>query len=322
MNCFGFVFVSLVWAWGSKAWADAPKSEETATGYFYADIVLFSYQPGNEINTYRGYGGVSGVGPNGTTFLSATGKDRNFEVRLTGRLKSPRQFFVSVKISPERGDTQTKAQETEYDLSGLNPQSLEIVKDDSGRVYKLNLTPRIIEFPTVKQFKVSDFQLQSWGFPSSPVIVNDQDYIGEMSVSSGPLAWCDIPGLAKVEFSLLHLKDATPTGALKDGVINIRHSDGTTLKISNVKNGAHGEILPGGPYQVWVRWNKPTQTLEEFHEVLKQEIEALREKSKTGDYLRPEILERLEKMSRSDRAGLISFGVHQLDKDDLADPGK
>ena len=40
------------------------------------------------------------------------------------------------------------------------------------------------------------------------------------------------------------------------------------LRITNVKNGANAVVLPGGPYVVWVRWNKPTQSLEEYRQEL------------------------------------------------------
>ncbi len=121
---------------------------------------------------------------------------------------------------------------------------------------------------------------------------------------------CDIPGLANVEFSLHHLKGALPIGILSDGVLTITHEGGTTLRISNVAygtsdiNGANPNLkaLPGGPYQVWVRWNKPSQSAEEFHQYMKQQIPVLKKKVDDGELtLPPGMLDRLEKIFESGR---------------------
>jgi hypothetical protein len=137
----------------------------------------------------------------------------------------------------------------------------------------------------------------------------------------GPLAWCDIPGLARIEFSLLHLKNSRPLGVLQNGVIDIENDGGTTLHITNVKNGVYQDVLSGGPYRVWVRWSKPTQTVEEYRKFLKQQIVTLKERAKSGDLsLPPGRLERLEKQSESDHVGLLSCGVGQVKPSDLAEP--
>src|SRR5262249_28613285 len=152
------------------------------------------------------------------------------------------------------------------------PRSLEVARDADGRVYKVNLMPHLTVAPEPRQFKVTDLRLDAWGFPSSPVLVNDHDYIGRLGMSYGNLATCDIAGLAKIEFSLLKLKDSQPWGVLNDGVITITHEDGTTVAISDVKNGSDHNMLQGGPYQVWVRWNKPTYTIDEYRELMKKQI--------------------------------------------------
>jgi len=82
-------------------------------------------------------------------------------------------------------------------------------------------------------------------------------------------------------------------------------------------------VLAGGPYQIWVRWKKPTQTVEEFRETLKKQIAEIKERVKNDELsLPPGSLERLEKMSESGRAGLLSFGVSQVEPNDLADAKK
>lgn len=307
-------------AFGSALFADEPEIDDAAGRRYWTDLSLFSFYPGNELATYRFHGG-GGVGPGGTHGTGTTGKGiRYFNVTTRAAVKSHR-FVVTVEVTPDPEDKTTMAQTIEYDLTDFQPRSLEIARDDDGRVYCFSLNPSVIVQPT-KQFKVGELRLAGWDFPASPVILNDQDYLGEMGMSGGQLASIDVPGLARIEFSLLHLKDAAPIGKLKDGVIKIDHKDGTTLRITNVKNGASPTVLPGGPYVVWVRWNKPTQSLEEYRQDLKETIASLKKQVDDGDLApRPGVLERLEKMLDSGRVGLINeFGLQGVLPDELAEP--
>ena len=302
----------------SALFGQEPKVEDPLAYQFWADARVFSLLPGDELATYHSQSG-GGVGPSGTLTLGVAKKQRQFNVCMKAKLKAHR-FLVNVTVTPDEDDTHTQTQEIDYDLSDLNARSLEIARDDDGRVYWLSLVPRMMERPKPKQFKASDLRLEYWSFPSSPVIVNDQDYIGRLAMSMGPLAFCDIPGLAKIEFSLLHLRNAEALGTLEKGVINIAH-DGTTMRISDVKNGVNAEMLTGGPYRVWVRWNKPTESVEEYHESMKQHIVSLKERVKSGDLsMSPESLKRLEKLSESDRIVLSANGVSGVEEDDLVRP--
>jgi hypothetical protein len=307
----------------STLFGQEPKSEAMLR-QFWTEATMISLLPDDELATYRSHSG-GGVGPNGTLDFGVSGvgdTPRRFNVTIVGKLKAHR-FSAHVIVKPDDEDTRTRAQEIDYDLSDLNPRSLEIARDQNGRVYRLSLVPKIIEHPQPKQFKASDMRLENWSFPSSPVIVNDQDYIGRLSMSNGPLAFCDIPGLAKIEFSLLHLKNALPIGSLENGVIDIAHESGTTMRISDVRNGINEELLTGGPYRVWVRWNKPSQSVEEYREALKQHIASLKERVKNGELSPPPgSLERLEKMGQSDRIVLYENGVGGVEKDDLVKPAE
>jgi hypothetical protein len=297
---------------------DEPKPDAIYRQY-YVNAELFSLKPGEELATHRRYGS-GGAGPNGTFGSGVVNRGRQFEVEITGKLKSNR-FSAVVKITPEKEDTRTQPQEKEYDLSDLQPKSLELARDDDGRVYRLNLLPHIQESPQPKQFKARDLYLEAWTFPSSPVIINDQDYVGELAGGTNPIAEFDVPGLAKIEFSLLHLKNASPIGTLEDGVISVTHPSGTTVRISNVKNGANREVLAGGPYRVWVRWDKPRKSLKEFHKTLKTMIAEMKEQAKKGDIaLPPGSLERLEKSSETGRAQIMEFEIRAAEPGDLAEP--
>ena len=298
---------------------DEPRHDETYSLQYWADARVFSLVPGQEFATYRSFSG-GGVGPNGTLTMGVGDKQRKFDVSIQAKLKSHR-FLATVTIEPGKEDTVTKASEVSYDLSDLSARSLEIARGDDGRVYRLSLLPQIIEKPKPKQFKAGELLLDYWSFPSSPVILNDEDYVGRLAMSSGPIAWCEIPGVAKVEFSLLHLKNAKASGTLENGVINIVHEDGTTLRISDVKNGVNRDVLSGGPYRVWVRWTKPTLSVEEYRAVQKQQIVSLKERVKNGDLtLSAGTLERLEKRSESGRIGLSSNGIRPVEDGELVTP--
>jgi hypothetical protein len=311
---------ALIWMLGVPLWGDDQKPSDVV-GHYDVVASVFSYQSGDLLTTYRQYPSGSAEA-DATLMLEIGDQNRHFKLTVLPKLKSQR-FVVTVKVSPEKQDTHTETLERKFDLTELSPQLVDIAHDADGRIYRLNLEPRMIQNPVMRQFKVSDLHLESWGFPASPVIVNDQDYIGQLSVSGGPLAWCDIPGLAKIEFSLLHLKNAEPLGTLSDGVINIKHPDGTTLRIANVKNGINGDTLSGGPYQVWVRWNKPTQSMEEYRELLKKQIAKFEQRIQEGDTsLSPKSLEQLKKMIQSDRVEVSSFGVTQVPPHDLAEPAE
>jgi hypothetical protein len=301
------------------AWGDEPKPAESV-GHYDVAASLFSCVPSDVLGTYRRYPSGSAEAES-TLMLGVGDHDRQFKVSVLPKLNSKR-FLVTVKIEPEEQDKQTQAMEREVDLSELKPQLVELTRDADGRVYQLDISPRIIENLKPKQFNTNDLHMESWGLSASPIILNDQDYIGQLGVSGGPLAWCDIPGLAKIEFSLLRFKDAQPIGTLSNGVIKIEHvAEGTTLQIANVKNGINGDVLSGGPYQVWVRWNKPTETMDQYRQSLKKQIAKLEKRAKEGDAsLPPETLQRLEKMSTSDHAEISSFGVRQIYPDEKVEP--
>lgn len=304
---------------GSRLLGQDPLAVDGQLLEYWAYAKVFSLLPNQELATYRAYS-AGGLGPSATLGLGVVDEDRQFDVSIVAKLKA-RRFIAHVTVKPGREGSPAEGQEVEWDLSDLNPRSLELARNTDGRVYRLSLVPSIVEHPKPKQFNASDLRHEYWSFASSPVILNDQDYVGRLGMSSGPIAWCDIPGVAKIDFSLLHLKDAMAIGTLRDGVINITHDNGTTLRISDVKNGNSKEALAGGPYRVWVRWKKPTQSVEEHRESLRQHIASLKERAEIGDVTLPAgALERLQKMSESGRVGLTESGVRGVEEGDLVGP--
>lgn len=163
--------------------------------------------------------------------------------------------MVNVSIAPEKNDAVTEKKSFEVDLTDLKPRSLDLAKNPDGRVYMLNLTPGIAVVDNrPKRADDTSFEFSRWSLHGSMVIFNDSVYAGKIGCSGGPLAYVSYPGFAQVEFALEPFRGARRLGTLKDGNIQIRSEDGQSLDIYGVKNGVHRMQLPGGPYEVWVRW--------------------------------------------------------------------
>ena len=290
---------------------------EPPTQQYWVDVMLFSFNPDAGIDTHRSHGGGGGSG-RATLGTGVATNNRRFHVSVKIQRKSQR-LLAKVIVEPKKGDDLTKAQEIDLDLSDLSARFLDVARDEDGRIYRLNLTPSIREVPQPRTFRVDDLRLDCFSFSTSLVILNDDHYVGRLDLHHGSFAHIEIPGHALIEFSLLHLKDAEPLGVLQNGIIDIKHSDGTTLRITNVKHGIYPTILPGGPWQVWVRWKKPTRTLPEYRELLRQQLSILKERVTNGEMtISPERLRQLERRSQTgDYIGLMSCGVGPVRPDEI-----
>lgn len=228
-------------------------TEDKIHKYYSLDIHLFSMDPNQPLGSYR-FNGSGSAGAGGNVGLAGGGKSRYFQVNVAGKNRKGR-FVVNVSIVPGKNDTATKEDFFEIDFTDLKPRSFELAKDEDGRVYMLNLTPGIkIIDNRPKRADDTSFGFSRWSLNGSMVIFNDSVYAGKIGVSGGPLAYVSYPGFAKVEFALSPFRGAKRLGTLKDGKIQIRSEDGQSLDIYGVKNGIHQIELPGGPYEVWVRW--------------------------------------------------------------------
>ena len=289
---------------------------ETKSRHYFVDVTLFSIVPEQGIDSLKESGG-GGVSPRGTLGLSVSDASRKFDVKVVGQLKKSR-FVTTLTITPDEKDHRTKPITKEFDMTDLKPHFVEIGRDDDGRVYRLNLLPRVISHPRPKQFDAMNLGLQHWNFKRSPVILNEQDLLGEMSMAGGEIAFVDIPGLANVEFSLLPLRDAKPKGVLKGGTISIQH-ESQRLTIGSVRTGNNPNTLIGGPYKVWIRWKKPSQTIEQYRDELKKQLPILRAKIADGSLNVPEgTIERLEKAIKTGRVLLLSSGMRSVPKGDVS----
>jgi hypothetical protein len=228
-------------------------TEDKIHKYYTVDIHLFSMDPNQPLDSYEFNGGGSASG-GGSVNLGGGGKSRYFRVNVVAKSRKGR-FIANVDIVPGKNDTDTKEDSFEIDFTDLKPRSFELARDDDGRVYMLNLTPGIaIVDNRPKRADDTAFRFSRWSLHDSMVIFNDSVYAGKLGVAGGPLASVSYPGFAKVEFALEPFRGAKRLGTLKDGKIQIRSEDGQSLDIYGVKNGVHRIQLPGGPYEVWVRW--------------------------------------------------------------------
>ena len=213
------------------------------------DINLFSVNPNQPLVSYKFHGsGSAGIG--GSVGLAYPGT----QVNITSVNKKG-HFIANIGIVPREQNSDTEAASFEVDFTDMEARSFELAKNEDGRVCILNLTPGIkVVDNRPKRADDTSFNFSRWHLSNSMVIFNDSVYVGKLGCSGGPLAYISYPGLAKVEFALEPFREAKRLGTLKDGRIQIRSEDGQSVDIYNVKNGNHDMQLPGGPYEVWVRW--------------------------------------------------------------------
>jgi hypothetical protein len=244
-------------------------TEDKIYKYYAVDINFFSVDQTEPIDTYKWYGGGSSS-DGGRVGLGCYDDVRKFRIEVAGKDRKGR-FVVNVSVIPEKNDAATEKNSFEVDLTDLKPRGFDLAKNDDGRVYRLNLTPGIAVVDNrPKRADDTSFEFSRWSLHDSMVIFNDSVYAGKIGCSGGPLAYVSYPGFAKVEFALEPFRGAKRLGTLKGGKIQIQSEDGQSLDIYGVKNGVHQMQLPGGPYEVWVRWqNLPGEA--EFETPSKEE---------------------------------------------------
>ena len=250
----GFLLFVCLFAWLTPK----VQARDDIWKFYHVEINLFSFMPDNPLDTYRWCGGGS-ASPNGTVGLNCYDDVRKFSVDIEPRMKKKR-LMVNVTVKPSEADKITPPDSYEIDLSDLKPKGVELARNDNGRVYLVNLTPAVkIIDNTPKRADETAFNIDRWVLNDAMVIFNDNLYVGKMNADGGNLAFIDMPGMGKAEFAVKPFRNAQRLGTLKDGRINIQTEDGTVIDIYNVKNGTYKSQLPGGPYEVWVRWTAPTE---------------------------------------------------------------
>jgi hypothetical protein len=177
-----------------------------------------------------------------------------------------------------------------------------------------------------KQFRLDDLDLTDFNLGGLPVILNEQEFIGTALVNGGEVISLHIAGLAEIEFSLLPFPGAVSKGELRDGTLVIRH-DKDQLQISGVTNGERNQVLDGGPYQVFVRWQPPQLSLQQYVDSAQKQLEEFRQRAEQGDLHAKLLLPKLETMTaviaasiekKSRTACLFGSGARQLSSKEKA----
>jgi hypothetical protein len=295
--------------------AVAKDDKETLRNYSVSAAVI-SLDAGQSLTSYRYHGGGGG-GP-GSTLGYAT---PNAQINVAVLVESEKLYAdVVIKDGSKQGDgaTQTKR----VDLTNLRPASVDIGADKDGRTYHLNLVPTVQTVQVQpKPFQERAKELYRLKLHASQLLLNENQYVGPVLGSEAEKLWVDICGVAHVEFSLYHLKNAEPWGRLQNGHITVSHPDGTTLDIGNVTNGDDdNRIVEGGPYTVWVRWSKPLETVDEFRAELKAQRDQLKNGTAnigSGDIAARALAALDQELAREPGPWVASSGASGLQKDEI-----
>ena len=304
------VFTSFLMFCGEK------EAEATEPVYRYPmlHVTLESWQADDPVQTYSKHGsGTCSVGS--TTGVGVGGKG-NFNVNVTARSKD-KVLKAEVNVDVGEGETSAKPMKMTVLLKQMQTAELTLAEDGDGRTYRLKIRPEIMEVKPARKFDVVSLQLEAFDFTQSPVILNDEHYVGQIGMSGGTLSGIEIAGVANIEFSLFPLKDAKPLGTLQDGSLFIKNGEQTVL-IAGVRNGTQPKTLTGGPYQVWVRWNEPKLSLSETQKKVAEQIKLLRQRQADGETnITDDAIVRLQAFADSGRPMLFGSFARSVRKDEL-----
>jgi hypothetical protein len=288
----------------------AAPPEEIKT--YWVDAVMNSFDAQQSLDSYHG-GGELGGSPGST--LGTSTPDFDISIQLS---VAEHRFYADVTIEDRAQAEKSSPKKQRFDLTTLRPQAIELGMAKDGRTYHLNLFPRVRTHKVrPKPFSEATDDLYNLKFHSSRVILNDTHYVGPMGASDSIVFSMEISDVASLEFSLKHLKNAEPWGRLQDGRIILAHPDGTTIEIDNVTNGSDNRIVGNGPYVVWVRWNQPQVTTEQY----RAQIASYREQIEKGTmHANENALAVIDKeLARKPGPWVVSSGGRLPRKDEVVD---
>jgi len=277
-------------------------------------VTLESWQQDDPVQTYRKHGsGTCSVGS--TTGMGVGGKG-NFHVNVTARSKD-KVLMAEVKVDVGEGETCAKPIKMTAMLKYMQTAEVTVAEGGDGRTYRLKIRPEIVETKPARKFDVASLRLEAFDFTQSPVILNDEHYVGQLGMSGGTLSGIEIAGVASIEFSLFQLKDAKPLGTLKDGSLLIKNGEQTVL-IAGVQNGAQPQTLTGGPYKVWVRWKASSLSLSETKKQIAGQIQFLKKLQADGETnITDDAIARLQAFADSGRPMLFGSFARSVRKDEI-----
>jgi hypothetical protein len=246
--------------------------EKETVRYYHVDATLMSLDAGHTLASYRVHGNGTGT-PGATLSYGFPGSQVDIALSVENG-----HFFADITVRNVNKSDAGKKQRV--DLTNLRPATVDLGADKDGRTYQLNLVPSVKSLERApKPFREIADDLYRLRFHSSRIMLNDNQYVGRMLASDAEIFSIEICGVAGLQFSLHHLRDSQPWGRLENGSIAISNPNGTTVEIQNVTNGSENRVIEGGPCMVWVRWNKPRQTVNEFRAMLEARRDELKQES-------------------------------------------
>jgi len=278
-------------------------------------IAVQSWIPGDVVQSYRSHssgscshGGTVGVGVGGKNGFNAS-------VRC---LPKQNRIVAEVSIEPMESNKSLTQTTTEVDLSDMHSDFTEVTQDDDGRVYFLILRPEVVEAKGPATFSVDKLAPFDWDFADSPVILDDEIFVGRIGMSGGSLAGINIAGVTNLEFSLRPLKSAEPIGMLQNGTLTIK-LDSHTIAISGIRNGAD-KIALDGPFKVWVRILDNGGNIQEVQDAFRQQLELLEKRRADGDVsITDDVMARIKRFIKEGGPMLLGSNARDVRKDELSE---
>ncbi len=264
----------------------AQYSERSHAPRFVVETTLFAFDPKDPIATYNAVftGSLAGKSENRLQLGRPEGE---CTVNISSAADGER-LPVTVDVIPEPGEKRVKAMRRTLDLSDLRPQQLDLLLGGEGRLYRLNLVPRVGgQSEPARPLRPED-TIYRWNI-GGPVFINGE-YRGQMGVSGGPIAFLSLPDDGVVHFSLLPFEGATPMGDFLPGTetLVLRSQKDALVIINGVRLGRSALGLPDDPLEVWALWGPPEKTRAQ----LKSEVE--------------EYISRSPSVSPEEREGLLT----------------
>ena len=300
---------------------DASSNEATTdTREYRLEGMLYSLVPGKGPEQWRDSGRLSMVAQSSRLVIEMRDFEEDFVVRASTQYKGGKYGAV-VTLIPGAAKANVHRKSFEVDLSDFRPQGVELFRAADGRVHMFSLVPSIVVTRASPPRPVDGTRLNHLMFVKAPVVLNESKFLGTIDELTGAneFAWIEVAGMARIEFSLIPMRDSKPLGVLKDGLLHITNADGTTVDIYDVLSDFTKSPLPDGPYKVWVRWKPATETVEQAVSRIKKYAEA----AKAEEFPLPSN-NRMEGDSYIKRVvegkTMTGFGASVLSPADRADP--
>jgi hypothetical protein len=254
------------------------------------------------------YGGTVGIGVGGPNGFNA-------EIQC---LPTNDRIAAAFSIEPSKENAVTKPSESEVDVSDMRPDFIEVAKGDDGRVYFLIVEPEMVKLRPPRALTVDDLSPFDWDFPQSPVVLNDNIYVGSIRMGGGSLIGVTIAGVADLEFSLREIKNAEPIGTLQSGRLTIKYGD-HQIVISGVRNGADKRTLEG-PYKVWVRSTDTDVSGDKYKLQMAEQVKVIQARKDKGDMMiTDDIIEQFKAFVDDNRPMLIGSSSREVQAHDLVE---